>query len=159
MIYQLFVKLVILSLWWQPKPNIVYIATIPTVEVSVISCKTENNLMLLTALVNSESRREPIKGKLLVAQCVWDRVSSKHFPNTLEKVIYQRGQFDGIRNKYFRYEHHIYIDLKKFYFKKKIIDQNILWFYNPKISTDKRFVKWVSKFKSYTVGNHKFHYI
>lgn len=50
-------------------------------------------LKLLAALIYCEAGNQPYNGKVAVGSVVMNRINSKRFPNTMEKVIYQRGQF------------------------------------------------------------------
>jgi len=53
---------------------------------------------LLAKLVNAEARDESYKGKVAVAEVVLNRVDSDEFPNSIEGVIYQAGQFSPVTN-------------------------------------------------------------
>lgn len=48
---------------------------------------------LLAALIFCEAGNQPYDGKVAVGAVVMNRIASSRFPNTLEGVIYQRGQF------------------------------------------------------------------
>ena len=48
---------------------------------------------LLAALIYCEAGNQPYEGKVAVGAVVMNRVASGRFPNTIEQVIYQRGQF------------------------------------------------------------------
>ena len=54
---------------------------------------SENDLELLARLVYLESRGEPYEGQVAVAEVVLNRVLSDRFPDTVEEVLYQTGQF------------------------------------------------------------------
>ena len=51
------------------------------------------HLELLARLVYLEARGEPYDGQVAVAEVVLNRVVSDRFPDTVEEVIYQTGQF------------------------------------------------------------------
>ncbi|MBQ3665393.1 MAG: cell wall hydrolase [Lachnospiraceae bacterium] len=53
---------------------------------------------LLACLVEAEAGCEPYEGKLAVANVVLNRVNSSAFDNTIEGVIYARGQFSVVNN-------------------------------------------------------------
>lgn len=53
---------------------------------------------LLARLVNSEARGEPYEGKVAVAEVVLNRVNSPEFPNSIEGVVYDSGQFQVVSN-------------------------------------------------------------
>lgn len=54
---------------------------------------SDGDLELLARLVYLEARGEPYEGQVAVAEVVLNRVLSDRFPDTVEEVIYQTGQF------------------------------------------------------------------
>jgi N-acetylmuramoyl-L-alanine amidase len=58
--------------------------------------KDEENLF--ARLIYAESRGEPYRGMVAVGAVVLNRVRSSHFPNSIEQVIYQEGQFSPVAN-------------------------------------------------------------
>lgn len=52
-----------------------------------------NNEKLLAALIFCEAGNQPYQGKVAVGAVVMNRVASGRFPNSIQGVIYQRGQF------------------------------------------------------------------
>lgn len=48
---------------------------------------------LLAALIYCEAGNQPYDGQVAVGAVVMNRVASGRFPNTIQEVIYQRGQF------------------------------------------------------------------
>ena len=61
----------------------------------VISC-SDAELDMLAAIVQCEAGGESDQGKLAVAAVVVNRVQSKNYPNSVEKVIKQKGQFSPV---------------------------------------------------------------
>lgn len=59
---------------------------------------TKAELRLMASIINCEAGAEGYQGKLAVGIVVMNRVASKSFPNTIKKVIYQKGQFSPVRN-------------------------------------------------------------
>lgn len=57
-----------------------------------------DSLELLTALVHAEAGNQDLIGKRLVADVVLNRVDHPGFPNTVEGVIFQSGQFSPTTN-------------------------------------------------------------
>lgn len=113
-------------------------------------------LELLTSLINSESHGETFEDKLMVGTVVMNRVDSKYFPDNINDVIYQPKQFSGINHKLFRCDTTYYMSERKTQTKKMDYDsykaaktilegyrsfgEDVLYFYNPLISTDKTFI-------------------
>lgn len=57
-----------------------------------------NDLRYLTAIIYCEARGESYAGKKAVGIVVMNRVESELFPNDVEEVIYQSGQFSPVGN-------------------------------------------------------------
>jgi N-acetylmuramoyl-L-alanine amidase len=61
---------------------------------------TEEDFMALVKIVEAEATGEDVKGKIMVANVVLNRVKSDRFPNTIYDVVYQeyngRAQFSPI---------------------------------------------------------------
>lgn len=55
--------------------------------------KKAGDVKLLAAIIYCEAGNQPYNGKVAVGAVVLNRVESKRFPNSIEGVIYQRGQF------------------------------------------------------------------
>jgi spore germination cell wall hydrolase CwlJ-like protein len=55
--------------------------------------KLQEELKCLASVVYHEARGEPVLGQIAVAQVVFNRVKSKHYPNTVCKVVFQPHQF------------------------------------------------------------------
>lgn len=73
------------------------------VKIQIAKAKARNNysnsdLRLMSSIINCEAGIEPYQGKIAVGIVVMNRIKSKSFPNTLEGVIYQSGQFSPVRN-------------------------------------------------------------
>ena len=59
---------------------------------------SKSDLRLMASIINCEAGAEGFQGKLAVGIVVMNRVASKNFPNTVKKVIYEKGQFSPVRN-------------------------------------------------------------
>ena len=64
-----------------------------TIEEIQAEEKRQADVRLLAALIYCEAGNQPYDGKVAVGSVVLNRVESGRFPNTIEGVIYQRGQF------------------------------------------------------------------
>ena len=60
---------------------------------------TEAEKILLAKIIYAESPHEPYEGKLGVGNVVVNRANRKNI--SIREVIFQRGQFDGVRSKRF----------------------------------------------------------
>jgi len=66
---------------------------------------TAEEIEMLERIVQAEAGSEDIKGRILVANVVLNRVQNKHFPDTIEDVIFQNSngeyQFSPVSDKRF----------------------------------------------------------
>lgn len=69
-------------------------------EVQVVTF-TEEDIMWLARIVDVEARGGSVDKKIAVANVVLNRVKSDRFPNTIEEVIFQKGQFPPAYYSYF----------------------------------------------------------
>lgn len=59
---------------------------------------SEKEIKLIALVTMAEAEGECKKGKRLVIDTILNRVDSKHFPNTVNGVIYQKHQFTSMWN-------------------------------------------------------------
>ena len=53
----------------------------------------QEQIKLLASLIFCEAGNQPYKGQVAVGAVVMNRIKSNKYPNTMRKVIYQKGQF------------------------------------------------------------------
>lgn len=59
----------------------------------------QQNIRLLSALIESEAADEPFLGKVAVGAVVVNRMHSGHYPDTMAGVIFQPGAFQVVENE------------------------------------------------------------
>lgn len=59
---------------------------------------TQEEINLIALVTMAEAEGECEEGKRLVIDTILNRVDSKHFPNTISDVIYQKSQFTSMWN-------------------------------------------------------------
>lgn len=64
----------------------------------------EKELEMLVRVISGEARGEPLEGQIAVGAVVINRVLSNKFPDDLEEVIFQEGQFIAIDDGYYDLE-------------------------------------------------------
>ena len=62
------------------------------------SVSPNSEVDMLALAIHNEARGEPRSGKYAVANVILNRVKHKSFPNTVRKVVTQRGQFQWYHN-------------------------------------------------------------
>lgn len=108
----------------------------------------------LAKLVEAEARDESYTGKVAVAEVVLNRVKHNTFPDTINEVIYQQGQFSPVSNGA--------INTTASQDSKKAVAEAMngsnltdgaLFFWNPSIASN----RWLeSKITTTVIGNHEF---
>lgn len=74
-------------------------------EVKAVMSLSAEDISLLEKIVQAEAGGEDMKGKILIANVVFNRIKDDEFPNTIKKVVYQKVggkyQFSPVANKNF----------------------------------------------------------
>lgn len=115
----------------------------------------QSDLNLLAQLIESEAGNQSIAGKMAVGTVVMNRVKSGVFPDTIRGVIYQKHQFSPVANGSINNKpsDESVAAAKKIMEGSRVLKSDVLYFYNPKIATD----KWVrTRTVSKTIGDHVF---
>lgn len=65
--------------------------------------KKREERRILERIVEAEAGDQDLKGRILVANVIMNRVKSKHFPDTIKAVVFAHRQFSPIQNgRYYR---------------------------------------------------------
>lgn len=59
----------------------------------------QEDLYLVAQLVHQEAKNTTLEGKIAVANVVYNRIRSSKYPNTITKVVFQKGQFSPADNE------------------------------------------------------------
>lgn len=126
-------------------------------EVSIYA-DHQRRVEILARLVYSESGNQSLTGKKAVANVVLNRM--EYFDLSLEQVIFKRNQFNGVGTKWFRakYDKDSYEAALSVLSGERILQPDILYFANEKLSTNKTWLKFLSKYKAFELDNHTFYY-
>jgi len=117
---------------------------------------TAEDIDLMAKLVSAESIGEPYTGKIAVASVVLNRTIDPHFPNTIQKVIFQKNAFSCVKNG--KISASANQDCyNAVYDAIKGVDptNDALFFYNPTIATC-NWMKETHKINQTTIGHHTF---
>lgn len=136
--------------------NVTYVASLEEVVVSYVD---STEVELLARLVYCEAGNQPYLGKLAVANVVVNRQQLNG--GTLSKVIYAKGQFDGVRTKYFYRrpnEESYQAAYDVLVNKKRILPLSVVYFANETLSTDKIWIQRVQKHKYKDIYDHTFYH-
>ena len=122
---------------------------------------------LLIKLVYSEARGESLEGQKEVVRVVFNRVKSEHFPNTIQEVIMQPGQFCPagdledlvmIEDYLGEIEYAILSVYSEYVLEDYKPEEMALFFVNPRHAAPRAYA-WMNRSLTYlrTVGNHEFY--
>lgn len=110
-----------------------------------------NLLYLLAALITSECAECDEDEKMHIGSVVINRMHSGLFPECVEDVVYQPGQFDGVAtNLFYPAPENIGI-AAKLLMHGSIIDKKILFFYSRKKSRE---WKWIQRLQTVIECKH-----
>lgn len=133
--------------------TIKYHSNLPLVEISQISCDTENSVNWLARLIFAESGIENDCSKYATASVVVNRARFKSF--SIAEAIFEKGKFDAVNKNNWK------CSFPNQYYEKIALDvicgnyeSNYYWYANPSISTDTTFIKWLFKGKGKYLGKH-----
>ncbi|MFP7494687.1 cell wall hydrolase [Terribacillus saccharophilus] len=140
------------------KSNIILTDTTELTEATIEQKQyTIEEIELLQKLVQAETSGEDYPGKVAVATVVLNRIESDDFPDTIEDVIMQEGQFQpvssGIIWKSEPTDETVQAVADALVQKDDM--QDIVWFMNPKTST----TNWIADTQEQVkqIGNHVFY--
>ena len=70
-------------------------------EQAALAMEFQRKQEMLAAIIFCEAGNQPYEGQLAVGAVVMNRVKSNHYPNDIEAVIYQSGQFSPVSTGWF----------------------------------------------------------
>ena len=112
-------------------------------------CNNDKENILIARVINKECGYCSHIDKILIASSIINRVNNDSFPNTIEGVIFQKNQY-SISKNYTKED----LELVNLILKNKIKDDYVLYFYNVKNSTNKKFIQKMSKRPLITKTKH-----
>lgn len=132
-----------------------YKSSLPVVEI-ISKLPARGDCVLLAKLINAEAPYEPYEGQWAVASVVHNRMNFAKKP--LVDIVFQTGQFDGIRSKRFNTwtREQYKIAFRVLVKNETNLPKSVLFFHNKKTSTDKGWVATLSRYEFKTIGGHTF---
>jgi N-acetylmuramoyl-L-alanine amidase len=126
-------------------------------------CDDKKQLETLALNIYHEARGEPIDGMRMVGEVTLNRVASRHYPNNVCDVVYQKSQFSWVTEKKGKKPRERDVWILSLEIAEELLEDNntsydhmATHFLNP--SAVKRMPKWTKKFtKVERVGNHVFY--
>lgn len=119
----------------------------------------------LSQAVHGEAGNQPFEGKVAVAQVIVNRTKDGRFPSDICGVVHQRGQFDFLQHiRWIRRDNPAEEEQMKesiqaaaLVLNEEVDDitRGSLFFANPKLSTDRRWLRSLKK--TMRIGDHVFY--
>lgn len=138
------------------KVNYIYTTEPIVITATPVMKHTSEDVWLIAKCACSEALNQGSKGQQLVAEVIINRSRMKN--QSFTEIIYARGQFDGIRNKYFKRKPTIscvMATVKAFY--EPEMPFNTVYFANEKISTDRKWIRYLRTLKRIEYKDHTFY--
>lgn len=148
--------LLLLNIAIQSKSATIKLIVKPTCTEFVYSIS--DDILMLARLIYAEARGEPYLGKLGVGQVVRNRM--QYTSRSLRAVIYRKGQFDGINTRAFYQtpsEECILAAIEILENNISVFGDRVLYFLNPKVSTDVGFMTRIAPYFVVKIGRHNFY--
>jgi spore germination cell wall hydrolase CwlJ-like protein len=125
---------------------------------------------LMAKLIYAEAGNESLLGKRAVADVIMNR--AHHHDLTVAQIVYQDGEFDGIHsdgfniNPYKQYDDpsinksiaDCMLSAKYALMGKHVIPRGVLFYHNPRTSTDRGWISYIEQFMYRDIDNHRFCY-
>ncbi|WP_353894017.1 cell wall hydrolase [Proteinivorax hydrogeniformans] len=119
---------------------------------------SRDEVELLENIVTAESQGEPLKGKIAVVNVILNRVDNDHYPDSVEEVIFQQGQFNPTWDGSLERVNNITPKTKEAVGRaiegQQSVPSNTLFFMNQEIAEDFTIANTRQYVK--TIGNHTF---
>jgi len=117
---------------------------------------TEEDLIYLARTIHAESRGESLIGKIGVGAVVLNRVESNWYPNTVKKVVKQKGQFEVSQNNSLYTLTPNQESIRAAFIALVGYDPtyNSIYFYNPRTADNLGWTRNIRK--TVKLGNHQF---
>lgn len=146
---------------YNPPEEILPVITLEEVIVTskrLVPDTLKEDWLLLARLIQAEAGGEPEEGKLAVASTVINISKYKNW--TIRRTIYDKGRFDGIHSRRFLSppDESCKEVARQVILGYNTLPASVMYFHNPKISTDTAWVKFISKYPYKKIGNHLFCY-
>ena len=102
---------------------------------------TEEEVTMMEYIIQQEVRGASLEHKRIIANVIVNRVHSSDFPDTIEGVLFQKGQFTSARN-YYNKKYEPDADTKQAVWevlnrKCEDLSQGALYFYAPRWTAEK----------------------
>lgn len=133
----------------------IHLDTITLPEVTVYP---DDKVELLARIIYAEAGNQSYNGMLAVGNVVMNRV--EYFDKSMKEVIFKPRQFTGANNRHFRepVDSMSYIAAKEILSGLTLLPPDILFYANERLSTNKRWIKHVRRFKAFRIEDHNFYY-
>ncbi|HHW38176.1 MAG TPA: LysM peptidoglycan-binding domain-containing protein [Bacillales bacterium] len=122
---------------------------------SVMKNENQDDLLLLAKLIEAEAGDEPFIGQVAVGNVIVNRINDSRFPDTIESIVYEPGQFTPVSTGRINYVEPTKssIDAAKKALQGEKPVKNAVYFFN-KSKTTNQFL--LAREVVSDIGNHRF---
>lgn len=114
----------------------------------------QSEVKCLASVIYHEARGEPVKGQYQVGRVVLNRVKSKHYPDNICRVAFQKEQFSGLNSiKFSRESLKVASDLLIHNIRTRF--PNAMYYHTTKVNP--YWNKWNKLNRVGKIGNHIFY--
>lgn len=145
-----------LDLTWDTATRTVSLSGDGELLESAQSYYDEDTLYWLSRVISAESQGESLTGQIAVGNVVLNRLSSDTFPNDLQQVIFQPGQFEPVENgTIYNDPYHLSVTAAKLCLEGARVVGDCMYFFAPALSPG----TWIVNNRTYytTIGCHRFY--
>lgn len=132
-----------------------YVATSDVTPTVTAKRYSKKEIASMAHCICGEAEGESLLGQIAVGNVIMNRASS--WGMSITQVIYQRGQFDGMKSKRKVTDKCRRAAMQVLYYDVMAVPENVLFFANESISTDSKWIKYIRQFHYKTIGNHQFY--
>jgi len=141
---------------WNAETNTVFLSGTAKQLESGDTYYDEDTLYWLSRVISAESRGEPLTGQIAVGNVVLNRLNSDVFPDDLQQVIFQPGQFEPVENgTIYNDPYHLSVTAAKLCLDGAQVVGDCMYFFAPALSPG----TWIVNNRTYytTIGCHRFY--
>lgn len=137
---------------------LIFSIQLDTITLPEITVYPDYTVELLARVIHAEAGNQPYNGKLAVGNVVLNRM--EYYEKPLEEVIFKPRQFTSVKSRQFKnpIDSVSYNAAVEILSGMKILPEDILYFANEKLSSNRKWIRYVKKYKVYTIKDHNFYY-
>lgn len=121
-------------------------------------CQVDTSYYILSRLLNSEADQKDSIDMMMIGSTVLNRLDNDSFPNTLESVINQFGQYSGVGSTQYK-RSKLSDNVARKLLRGEGRNYDVLYFFNYRLDAAPYFVNWLRRDRELIFKNnhHEFY--